>query len=568
MSIFDLCVPRDDVLKSGISEGEFAADLDAVLSGRASQDYSIPAQFFANTYPTTGIRELLADVCRRLTGQGDSLSSVFRLDTAFGGGKTHGLIALVHAARGMQGVSNAREFLNQELIPKKTVRIAAFDGESADPSNGRRLKDGAKAFTPWGDIAFQLGDMQGFELVRRSDEDRIAPGKETIIELIGTEPALIVLDELGEYLRRVKHMAGRDQLTAFLKALCAAVEGSPNAALVYTLAVRADGKGVDAFAEENEFLARAMQELESVSGRKATNLNPTKDDETPLVLRRRLFKSIDDAAAGSFIDEYLALWAKHKDVISEEGRQTRREEFAQCYPFHPDVLNTLTGKTATLAGFQRVRGMLRILGKTVQALWADRPEGASAIHLHHIDLGREDIRREFTTRLGQTAYDSAILNDIAGSSDKRGLAREIDDKHYHGLAPYASYAARTIFLHTLAYNNELRGLAADHLRFAMLCPSLDATFIDSARTKFVAESAYLDDRPAAPLCFNAEANLTQLISREETRIDAGEIRSELNDRIRQIFNGSSLDLIAFPSAPYDVSRRSSGRETSAGADRP
>lgn len=419
VNIFDLCTPREDVLKGTIAESDYAANLANVLTGRASPDYTEPQIFFTNTYPTEGLRELLANVCGRLSGRGSSVSAVFRLDTSFGGGKTHGLIALVHAAAGMKGVSNVAEFLDPALVPKGRVRVAAFDGENADPANGRPMGDGIRAHTPWGEIAYQLAGASGYEVVRRSDEQGVAPGADTIKELFGSDPVLVVLDELGEYLRRVQNMGGRDQLTAFLKALLTAIESTPQAAIVYTLAVRSDGKGIDAFAEENEFLATAMSELESVSGRKATNLNPTRDDETAKVIRRRLFAAVDASRAKEVIDAYRQLWTNHRDILSEDARRSSAStEFSQTYPFHPDVLDTLTGKTATLGGFQRVRGMLRILAKTVADVWAKRPADASSIHLHHINLGSDVIRREFTTRLQQGAFVPAILNDIAGSPEK------------------------------------------------------------------------------------------------------------------------------------------------------
>ena len=552
-SVFDLCTPRDDVVKGAIAESDYAANLANVLSGRASADYTNPAIFFTNTYPTEGLKELLVNVCGRLSGRGESVSAVFRLDTSFGGGKTHGLIALVHAAAGMKGVANVSEFLDPSLVPSGPVRVAAFDGENADPANGRPMGEGIRAHTPWGEIAYQLAGKAGYEIVRRSDEQRIAPGSDTIKELFGSDPVLVVLDELGEYLRRVQGMGGRDQLTAFLKALLTAIESTPKAAVVYTLAVRSDGKGVDAFADENEFLASAMSELESVSGRKATNLNPTRDDETAKVIRRRLFASIDDSCASEVISAYRELWASHRDILSDEARRaTTSAEFAQTYPFHPDVLDTLTGKTATLGGFQRVRGMRRILAKTVATVWAMRPSDTSAIHLHHIDLGSDAVRREFTTRLQQQAYVPAILNDIAGPPEKPALAQELDSKHFKGLLPYGTYVARTIFVHTLAFNNDLKGLSADHLRYSILSPDADISFIDDAKTKFRAESAYLDDRPTAPLRFNAEANLTQVIGREEKNVDPGEARAQLSDRIKSIFGGQSLDLVPFPGGPWDV----------------
>ena len=134
--------------------------------------------------------------------------------------------------------------------------------------------------------------------IRKSDEERVAPGAETLRELFGGEPTLILLDELSVYLRKVgSQFAARTQLTAFLTSLFKAVENASNAAVVYTLAVGKDGRAIDAYVEENQFVADNMAEVESVSARKATLLNPTEDHETVQVLRRRLFESIDEASA-------------------------------------------------------------------------------------------------------------------------------------------------------------------------------------------------------------------------------------------------------------------------------
>ncbi|WP_027583720.1 ATP-binding protein [Bradyrhizobium sp. Ai1a-2] len=179
-TVFDLCSPRDDVLDGTVTDSDFAANLARVLRGDATPDYLDPERFFANTYPTEGLKGLLANVCGRLSGRGSSVSAVFRLDTSFGGGKTHGLIALVHAARGMQGVSNVEEFVSPTTVPNVAVRVAAFDGENADAANGRPMGEGVRAFTPWGEIAYQLAGKTGYEIVRRSDQDRIAPGTDTI----------------------------------------------------------------------------------------------------------------------------------------------------------------------------------------------------------------------------------------------------------------------------------------------------------------------------------------------------------------------------------------------------
>ena len=146
------------------------------------------------------------------------------------------------------------------------------------------------------------------------------------------------------------------------------------------------------------------------------------------------------------------------------------------------MLETLTGKTATLVTFQRVRGMLRLLGGAVAQLWKNKPADATAIHLHHIDPGFPAIYEEIATRLGQRAYVPAIRNDIvAAEPGRKALAQEIDDAHYRGMPPYATYVARTILIHTLAYNEQLKGLTPEHLRYSIVGPESDISFIDDAR---------------------------------------------------------------------------------------
>lgn len=556
-TIFDLCTPRADILEGRVKDAEFAADLAQVLAyggGTAYADYADPARFFANTYPTLGLRDLLANVCRRLSGAGGEAAAIFRLDTSYGGGKTHGLIALVHAARGMRGVADPEEFVAPSLLPRGPVRVAAFDGENADPANGREMGCGVRAKTPWGELACALAGRRGFERVRASDERHMAPGAGTLRELFGDQPVLILLDELSVYLRSVQSISGAGgQLTAFLTRLFSAVESTPEAALVYTLAIGKDSEARDAYSGENKFIAEAMAELEKVSARKATLLNPTREEETVGVLRRRLFEAVDEARLEEVVQAYRERWDLHEEILPPDVcRPEILEDFRAGYPFHPAVLETLTKKTATLRSFQRVRGMLRLLGKTVARLWEARPSDACAIHLHHIDPGCDPVRAEIVTRLGQEQYLPAIVNDVSSSSDRPSFAQQIDASSYRGLPPYAEYAARTIFLHSLAFNDPLKGLPPEELRYSVMGPMLDISFIDDACRKFVAESAYLDDRPGAVMRFHVDANLNQIIRREERNVDAGDARAQLNDRIRQVFGGRTFDLVHFPGGAYDV----------------
>jgi hypothetical protein len=556
-TLFDICTPRKDVLEGKIAESDFAADLAQVLRGDAPEEYADPVRFFANTYPTRGLKNLMLNVCLRLYASGLSVASILRLDTNYGGGKTHGLIALYHAARGMQGVPNVAEFIDPAIITQQAVRIAAFDGENADPSNGRPLGGGLRAYTPWGELAYGLAGAEGYEKVRRSDEDRVAPGADTLKELFGNQPTLILIDELSVYLRKLSagdRVKAGGQLTAFLTGLFKAVESSPNAVLVYTLALGKDRVAIDAYSEENQFIAEKMEEAESVSARKAALLDPTEEDETVQVLRRRLFADIDDVRAGQVIESYHRLWEQQREYLPSFGaRDNRLEAFKAGYPLHPELIETLKEKTSTLSNFQRVRGMLRILARTVGSLWSTRPQDAYAVHLHHIDLCSSPIRQEIVTKLGQKSFVPALKADVAAvEGDQPSIAQEMDASHYLGLPPYGSYVGRTIFFHTLAYNDNLKGLSPEELRYAILSPGTDISFVDDALRRFIQVSAYLDDRPNAPLRFLNEANLTQMIRRQERQVDPGEVRTQLNDRIKSIFNGTTFQLTAFPSIPNEV----------------
>lgn len=556
--LFDICQPRTDVLQGSLRESDFAADLSQVLrdDGSAPDEYKKPELFFANTYPTKGLKNVLKLVAMRVLGRPEQIGAVFRLDTQFGGGKTHTLIALAHAMRGLAGVPDADEFLEAALQPKTPVRIAAFDGENADPANGRKLTSTIRAFSPWGELAYALAGEPGYRLVEKSDVDGIAPGADTIRELLGSEPALILIDEIAPYLRKV---AGRnaqragEQLAGFMTALMKAVESTPNVALVFTLAVGRDGKANDAYSRETQDIASFFAEAESISARKATVIDPTEDDETVKVVCRRLFTRVDTAKAKHVVAAYKALWDANRDSLPPAPAQDRRvDEFEAGYPLHPELVKLLTQKTGTLGNFQRVRGMLRLLARTVARLWQTRPADAYAIHTHHIDLGFEPIRLELVTRLKQDIYVPAIKAEIATVDQTPALAEQLDAGAFKGLPSYGSYVARSVFMHTLAFNENLRGLNIEELRYAILGPSTDIAFVDDARKRFITESAYMDDKPGAPLRFLAEANLTQIIRREETNIDREEARSRLNAYIRDLFAGPNLNLVPFASGPHDV----------------
>ena len=248
-----------------------------------------------------------------------------------------------------------------------------------------------------------------------------------------------------------------DQLDPFLTSLFKAVEGAPNAALVYTLAIGKDGRATDAYTAGEPVYRRPDGRSRERLRAQGHAAQPHGRRQTAQVLRRRLFETIDDSRAASVIAALPGALNAAGEALSGDAAAPRLPRRSlRATPCHPEVLRTLTGKTATLGNFQRVRGMLRLLARTIAHLWQQQPADATAIHLHHIDPGYEPIRQEIVTRLGQTAYLPAIANDVAGT-DKRALAEEIDAEHHRGLPPYATYVARTIFMHTLGLQRPAEG---------------------------------------------------------------------------------------------------------------
>ena len=556
-SIYETCRPRADVEAGTTKDEQFAADLAQVVNQTAPKEYTDPAVFFRHSYPTRGMRELLKAVLTRLSGRGGEIASIIRLDTQYGGGKTHGLIALVHAVRGMKGVQGIEEFVDPSLLPKGPVRVAALDGENSDPANGLTLEPGLRAKTLWGELAYRLAGVEGYRRVQESDERHVAPGAETLRELFGGQPTLIMIDEVSVYLRKVEqaYPGAGGQFTAFLHALFKAVETATNVALVFTLAVGKDSEAKDAYREEHERALRSLAEAEMVASRKATQLNPTEEDETADVLRRRLFDEVDRSAADAVVAAYADTWNRNQSALpTSVTRPETRDLFRRGYPLHPETLSVLTEKLSSLSTFQRTRGMLRLLARTVHVLWRDRPEDALAIHPHHIDPAFGPIRNEITTRLGQGEYTPALKADVAAvEKDERSTAQELDLKYFPGQLPIHSYVARTVFLHTLAFGDAAKGIASDHLKLSVCSPTVEPSFVEQARTRFITESLFLDDRPGSLLRFMVEPNLTQVIRRQMEEVEADELRVELNERVKNLFGTSGgFNLEPFPAGAYEV----------------
>jgi hypothetical protein len=159
------------------------------------------------------------------------------------------------------------------------------------------------------------------------------------------------------------------------------------------------------------------------------------------------------------ISAYRDLRARHADKLPPERKDENRvDEFEKGFPLHPALMSTLTDKLSTLGNFQRVRGMLRLLTRTVAQVWEESPANTYAIHLHHVDPGYEPIRNEVVTRLEMGSFDPAIRNDVSSRGGGASLAQETDASSYAGLPPHCAYVARSVLWSSFAFNEHLKGV--------------------------------------------------------------------------------------------------------------
>lgn len=562
--IFESCIPRDEVLSGELRDEMFAARLKDVVEGNADPIYQDPTVFFDNTFVTSGLRTLAQEVVGRLSGRKPSASPFVRLETSFGGGKTHSLIALHHLARG--GSPSVPEALvPKSWLPASPWKVAALVGNDIDPANG--VQHGSvKVRTLWGELAWQLAGEQGYGLVRESDERLISPGVPVLKDLIGDTPTLVMMDELARHYRTARAVATREghsnlseQAVAFLMAMIELASSSQNLALVITLA-----ESVDAFGTETGEIRRELDEAKKLSARQELIVTPTGEDEISNVVNHRLFRSInaEDAkeTAGQYSRAYAGFESKGAELPAKALRAEYANEITKCYPFHPELLSALSRRVATIPNFQRTRGVLRLLARVVRNLWDTRPADAWLIHPHHVDLLLKDIANDLTSRLEKPTFLPVIEADIAsGIKAQPSHCQSIDRVWIDAGKPtYATRIGTTVFLNSLTQSIGA-GIEPADLFLAVLQPGDDPQHIRKALSEMLGESRsqpgvalhyfHWDDKRYR---FKTEPSLEKLIQNELTTLSPTRIKNDLDDRIQQLWRKNALQPISFPQEAVQV----------------
>nr|WP_242016564.1 DUF499 domain-containing protein [Pseudanabaena cinerea] len=554
-SIFETCVPRDEVLGGNLSEDVFAAKLKQVVDGNAPLVYQDPNTFFANTFPTNGLKTLISEVFGRLTGK-DTGSPVIRLETSFGGGKTHDEIAIWHIARNGRLINGLDRFVDDiTIIPDRPIQVAAIACQDLGGVEGvLHQESGLTIYTIWGEIAYQLGGIDGYRLLKGADEQRVSPGTQVLQRIITDQPTVIILDEIAQYLRRAKAITVGSsdlsgQVVAFLFALMDLAASCNNLVLVYTLASVSD-----AFGEETATLKEEL-EAQKTSARQERVLSPSTDIEIYNIVKQRIFKSIDEKIAKSAAQEYLHTYRASRINLPDSCKDANHAQILQSsYPFSPELFDLLTKKVASIQNFQRTRGALRLLAMVVRYLWQDPKAWIPMIHPHHIPIGiDEGVTGEFTSRLQRPLMRNPIQADIFNAEGKPAHA-QVHDRQWEaaGKPPFATWVARTIFLHSINQGTAA-GIRRAELNLALLMPQVEISYIDPVLDRLTSVAWYLDIDPITTIArFKEEPSINKIIAEEKEQIGNLTAKDHLRSRRDSIFANKVFTLVASPESSGDV----------------
>ncbi len=533
--VWEVCEPHPDVFARDMDPSVFAASLHAVEAGTADPDYTDPERFFAKTFMTQSLENVMEGVLGRLLGRSGRGAPVLRLETPFGGGKTHTMVALYHLARNPEAVEETEtgrrlcEKLNVAHLPRQ-VRLAVLDGVALD-LYGRGV-DGLTIRTLWGELAYRLGGKLLYEAVRSADEARTAPGQAVLTELLKqAQPALILMDEVHHYVAKARAVKVGEstlasQTMAFMRELTGAVGDAPRAVLIFSL----PASSLEVPDEDQAWIEEILQRLRKMGGRTELIETPVAQDEVFGVLRRRLFRSVgSEREAKQAVEAYMRYYEEYARFFPEGLRRPAyRERMQKAYPFHPELVDLLYQRWGPHPQFQRTRGALRLMALVLRRLWGQRPGSAILIQPHHIDLVDRHIRAE-VVRLLDGAFDAIVTGDVVGRS--REIDRDLGGEYQH--EQLAEGAAKCALLYSISAGSERAGCTEEELRVALLRPRINPAQVTEVLGRLLSRLWYLRYRDRRYF-FDAKPNLNKVILDFEQGISDEKVEESLYEHLARV----------------------------------
>ena len=539
-----IATPHEDIRRGRFDASVFAADLGEVMAGRGAVDYRDAAAFYGKTYLTKGLADLLTGVVRRLSGNKDG-EPVVQMQTPFGGGKTHTLLALYHLLNDPKKSGNIaavkKLLADAELKTVPNARVACIVGTAMNVASDR---------TMWGEIAHQLGGDSLYKLVEKEDKTKTAPGSNLLGKMLEKAgPCVILMDEILVYLvnaEKVKEgdWSLRGSTLTFLQQLTIAVSNCPHAVLVATLTSQAS-EFLDTGAE------KAYQSLEKVFGRVEKVKLPVEGMEIYEVIRRRLFEDLGDKAEHERTVD--ACWEKYRalgdDVPQAVKEPAYKQNMLAAYPFHPELLTTLYERWGSMPDFQRTRGALRLLAYVVSDLY-NRKDNELMIQSCDVNLGLSEIRGELVRYAG-SAFHSVVDSDIAGPDAK---SPEIDRSlgSEYAKESVSEKLAKAIFMYSFS-GGQQRGATVPQLRMAVLNPEMNPPFITDALDRMAKRLWFLYGEGGL-YRFESKQNLNRTIldKEEMVRSDHDRVRDYARRKLNDMVGEAHFRVFRYPHESRDV----------------
>jgi predicted AAA+ superfamily ATPase len=553
----EIAVPHQDVLEGTFQQSEFAADISAVRDQKATPEYQEPAAFFQRTFITEGMRLLLTQVAQRLNGKGGE--AVIQLQTPFGGGKTHTMLAVYHLAsrvcplKDLAGIPSLLDHAGLMDVPR--ARVAVLDGTTHAPGQPW-THGGTKIHTLWGELAWRVGGDEGYEAVREADLSGTSPGKETLRALLAQfAPCVVLVDELVAYIRQFPEgqaLTGGtfESNLSFVQALTEAVKLVPNALMLASLPESDPAK--DNLAGNVQVGGarglQALRALESIFGRVHALWKPIATEEAFEIVRRRLFEPIHDLDARNtvcraFADAYKAEGAK---LPSETHEARYYDRLTQAYPIHPEVFDRLYEDWTTLDGFQRTRGVLKLMARVIYRLWKDQNQDLMILP-GSLPLYDGGSRNELVYYL-PAGWDAVLERDIDGD---RAETTELDTKDPRfGAVSAARRVARALFLGSApssgGTHKGVRGMDRSRVLLGCVQPGQSASTFGDALSRLCDRLHYLNSsgdkaHDATRFWFDTRANLRREMEDRKGRFDEQkDVRGKIADVLKKIAGGSGL----------------------------
>ncbi len=543
--------PHPDVASGRYLEAEFAADLSQVLAKTAETEYQDPVEFFRRTYLTEGLLALLVTGVKRLTAQGGD--PVVQLQTTFGGGKTHSMLALYHLCGGKVRLN---DFPGGERIAAQIGRtdlpeanIAVLVGTALGPDRPREYPD-ATIHTLWGEMAYQLGGVEAYALVAQADQVGVSPGSDTLSELLFKfGPCLIIVDELVAYARNLHGVKERlpggtfESIMTFMQALTEAVRRTAESMLLVSIPESDIEVGGEAGKVVLNTLAHIVGRIESV-------WKPVTTIESFEIVRRRLFASeVDYAARDAVIHAFGDLYRNAAgEFPSGVAERDYLERMRAAYPIHPELFDRLYQDWSTLERFQRTRGVLRLMAAVIHQLWT-RGDQSLLIMPGTLPLDATPIRNELLRYLPDT-WSAVYETDIDGAESR---PYKIDgDVPALGRYSATRRVARTIFIGSApsVAGQHVRGLEEIRIRLGCAQPGEPAaTFGDALRRMGGALTYLYTD--GSRYWYDTRPTVNKLARDRAQAFKALDVELEIITRLRKV--ARNRDFAAFHVAPPDTS---------------